>query len=78
MKTDVLIPEPLFQKAEALAEKLRMSRNELYAKAVSAFVAQHDEAQITEQLNQVYSKQPSTPDPALARMQAASLPVEEW
>ena len=55
-----------------------MSRNELYAKAVSAFVAEHDEAQITDQLNQVYSKQPSTLDPVLSRMQAVSLPAEEW
>ena len=78
MKTDVLIPDPLFEQAEALAAKLRLSRNELYAKALSAFLVEHDAARITAQLNQVYSAQPSTLDPVLARMQAASLPVEEW
>jgi hypothetical protein len=78
MKTDVLIPDPLFEQAEALATKLRLSRDELFVKALSAFLREHHDAQITAQLNQVYSQRSSAIDPVLARMQALSLPAEEW
>jgi ribonuclease E len=35
---------PLFEQAEALAHRLHVSRSELYANALRAFVAEHDEA----------------------------------
>ena len=38
------VPDPLFDDAEALARRLHVSRSELYANALRAFVAQHDEA----------------------------------
>jgi metal-responsive CopG/Arc/MetJ family transcriptional regulator len=38
MKTAVSIPDEVFRKAEAAAKRLKMSRSELYARAIDAFV----------------------------------------
>jgi hypothetical protein len=48
MKTAVSIPDPVFEKAEAAAKRLKMSRSELYAKAVDAWVDAHSPDAITE------------------------------
>lgn len=78
MKTAVSLPDEVFRRAEALAESLQMSRSELYATALAAFVAEHESADITERLNQVYERQSSALDPVLDRMQVHSLPTEQW
>lgn len=78
MKTDVTIPEPVFHQAEALAAKLGLSVNELYERALSEYIAVHDEEQITKQLNDIYATQPSSLDPVLQNMQTNTLPTEEW
>jgi metal-responsive CopG/Arc/MetJ family transcriptional regulator len=36
MKTAVSMPDSIFEAAEALAKRLRMSRSQLYTKAVQA------------------------------------------
>ncbi|MGH9324577.1 MAG: ChpI protein, partial [Vicinamibacteria bacterium] len=67
-----------FQAAERVSKRMRISRSQLYARAVDAFVKTHAGDDITEQLNKVYSKHSSTLDPAL---EAASLEIlrrERW
>ncbi len=78
MKTAISLPDTVFQAAEELASRLGVSRSQLYAQAVEAFVKAHLEKNVTEALNRVYEGQTSELDPVLARMQSASLPVEEW
>ena len=78
MKTAVSLPDEVFRRAEALAESLQMSRSELYATALAAFVAEHEAADVTERLNQVYDGQPSALDPTLERMHFHSLPAGRW
>ncbi len=78
MKTAVSLPDQVFQRAEALAKSLQMSRSELYATALAAFVAEHESARITEQLNQVYEQQSSALDPVFEQMQFHSLSSEQW
>jgi metal-responsive CopG/Arc/MetJ family transcriptional regulator len=55
MKTAVSLPDDLFQQAEAAARRLRVSRSELYGKAIAEFVKRLDANEITERLNDVYS-----------------------
>ena len=50
-----------------------MSRSELYAKAVEAFVKQYQADAVTATLNTLYEKEESGLDPKTARLQAASL-----
>jgi hypothetical protein len=78
MKTAISIPDPVFQSAEAMARRLGLSRSEFYARAVAAYVSRYDETTLTEQLNAVYAKESSLPDPALAAAQAHLLDDEGW
>lgn len=78
MKTAISLPDPLFEEADQLAERLGMSRSELYATALEAYLRAHREQDITAALDRVYDTEDSTLDPVLAALQAASLPREEW
>lgn len=75
MKTAISIPDAVYKEA---AQRLSMSRSELYTKAVRAFLDDLDDGWITEALDEVYAEEPSTLDKALAAMQTASLPEDAW
>ncbi len=53
MKTAVSIPDDVFDDAERLADRLQTSRSQLYARALSEFVARHDEDRVTAKMNEV-------------------------
>jgi metal-responsive CopG/Arc/MetJ family transcriptional regulator len=78
MKTAVSMPDDLFRLAEATARRLRVSRSELYAKAIAEFVKRQDGNAITERLNEVYSRHPAKVDSALNRAQLKSLEKNRW
>ena len=78
MKIAISIPDDLFKSADTLAERLSVSRSELYATAVAEFLAKHHGKRVTEQLDQVYRTQPSQLDPTLHRAQARTLRAAEW
>jgi len=78
MKTAISLPDPVFKEAEELAERLGVSRSELYATAVAQFVAAHREEEITAALNEVYADVDSSVDPLLNQLQWLALPYEEW
>jgi metal-responsive CopG/Arc/MetJ family transcriptional regulator len=78
MKTAVSIPDPVFQSAERTARRLKMSRSELYAKAVAAFVEAHRSDDVTRRLDQVYATEPSTLDPVIEAMALSSIERDEW
>jgi len=78
MKVAVSIPEDLFESAEALGKRLRVSRSRLYATALSEFLAKHQGRKVTDRLNQVYGAEESRLDERLARMQRRSLSADSW
>ena len=78
MKTAISIPNPLFEAAEQLASRLGISRSELFAKAVAAYIDQHRDEGVTDTLNQIYSHEDSSIDPVVQQIQSISLPKEEW
>ena len=55
MKTAVSIPDTLFLEAEKTAKQLGLARSQLYAKALEEFIELHNDDQVTEKLNAVYS-----------------------
>ena len=75
MKTVVSLPDPVFEAAEALARRLRVSRSQLYADAIRRFVEEQRWRGVTELLNQVYGPSPedSELDPLLAELQLGAL-----
>lgn len=80
MKTAISIPDDEFKKAEELATRLGISRSELYRTAVAEFMAKHAEEAVTEKLNEIYEgvDEASSMSETLLRMQADSIPEEEW
>ena len=78
MKTAVSIPDPVFAAAEDLAEKLGVSRSELYSRALASFLGERFDRSVTDRLNEVYADADTALDLALGRLQAASLDRDEW
>ncbi len=78
MKTAISIPDPLFAAAEQLAQRLGISRSELFQRAVQQFLEEHKSDGVTEALNRIYAVEDSSLDPVLHEMQVASLPKDEW
>jgi metal-responsive CopG/Arc/MetJ family transcriptional regulator len=56
MKTAISLPDDLFLRAEAFAHQKTMNRSELYAKALTDYLEQHDHNSITTQLNDIYNE----------------------
>ncbi len=78
MKTAISIPDPIYEAAEQLAHQLRITRSDLYAKAVASFVKAHQENQITAQLDDLYASEESALDNVSTQLQALSVPQETW
>jgi metal-responsive CopG/Arc/MetJ family transcriptional regulator len=78
MKTAISLPDELFQSADALAERLGVSRSQLVATALAEYLAKHQTQKLTDRLNAVYVAESSTLDPTLRRAQARSLRADEW
>ena len=78
MKTAISIPDPIFEAAEKVAKRLAISRSELYAKAVHAFIAAHQTDAVTRTLNEVYAAETSQVDPLVAKLQSLSIHHATW
>lgn len=78
MKTAVSVPDEVFDEAEHLAKRLKISRSELYAKALAEFVSRHAPDAVTESFNRVCAEIQSEPDPAFQRAARKVLENSEW
>jgi hypothetical protein len=78
MKVAISVPDPVFKAGEHLARQLKLSRSELYANALSAYVGSRGAAAVTAKLNEVYSSEPSTADAPLSAAQFRLLKNETW
>ena len=78
MKTAISIPDDVFYAAEELSQRLGLSRSELYTRAVAAFLPHQRATGVKEALDTIYAVEDSRLDPILVRLQALSLPHEEW
>ena len=78
MKVAVSIPDDVFESADALAKRLRLSRSGVYASALAEFIAKHRAGKVTERLDAVYGAHDSRVEPAVRRAQARSVGRESW
>ena len=78
MKTAVSLPEDLYLLAESTAKKLRVSRSQLYAKALAEFLERAQSESVTERLNEIYASAPARLEPALHRAQLRTLDKDSW
>ena len=94
MKIEVSIPDPIFAAVEQLADKLGVSLNEVYTRAVTDWLARNQNREqkqapecewehlsgeeITARLNEYYEHNPSQLDPVIQQLQALAIGTEEW
>jgi Arc/MetJ-type ribon-helix-helix transcriptional regulator len=75
MKTAISLPDPIFRSAERLAEKLGVSRSELYCRALRELLDRNDDDTVRKRLDEVYGPGREDPglEPEIAAMQARSV-----
>jgi metal-responsive CopG/Arc/MetJ family transcriptional regulator len=77
MKTAVSIPDPIFEAADRLARRRKVSRSEIYAQALSQLIEREASGEVTSRLDAVYDQINSSLDIGLATAQA-SVVREPW
>ncbi len=78
MSTDIHIPRPVSEAAEKLAQRLGISKSELYTAAITAYMARNAEQYVTELLDAVYETESSHMEPEWVTVQVASLGEADW
>ncbi len=78
MKTAISIPDEVFVAAEGLAERLGVSRSQLYTTAIGQYIEAHRSKGVTARLNAVYENVAAEVDPLILGVQDSSIPAEEW
>jgi hypothetical protein len=79
MKTAVSLPDDLFRAAERQAKRARKSRSQLYAEALSEYLARHAPDEVTEAMNRVVERLgESGPDRFLAAAGQQTFERTEW
>lgn len=78
MKTAISIPDKIFHDAERLSRRLKKSRSQIYADAVTEYIARHDPEAVTEAMNRVCEQMSDYPDPAISGAARRTLEDVEW
>ena len=78
MKTAISIPDDVFSRAETFARHRNVTRSALFTIAVDEYLQRHRDDEVTQKLDEVYANEDSSLDPVFARLQALSLPKEDW
>ncbi len=78
MKTDVIIPNPIYETAEQLAQQLGMSLSDFFLTALTAYMKTYERNDVTDRLNQVYATESSLLEPDIIALQSSSLEEESW
>jgi len=77
MKTAISVPDEIFDEGEHLAKRLKVSRSELYARALAEFVSRHAPEAVTEALDLVCDRTEADADFA-RRAAKKTLRRAEW
>ncbi len=78
MKIAISVPDEIFKAGEHLAKQLGLSRSQLYADALSAYLSERGAAAVTAKLDAVYAQESSKLDAALAKAQLNCVADEAW
>jgi len=79
MKTAVSLPDRVYREAEGYAKRTRKSRSQLYAEALSEYLARHAPDEVTEGMNAVVDQLGDEgADPFVRRAGRRVLANVEW
>ena len=78
MKTAISLPDEVFRAAEQYARRVRKSRSQLYAEAISEYLARHAPDEVTEAMNRVVDELEKAVDPFVTEGARRALEKSEW
>ena len=78
MKTAISIADEVFKRAEYYARRQKKSRSELYAEAISEYLARHDADAFTEAMNKTVKEVGQSIDPFVREVARRTLRRTEW
>ena len=80
MKTAISVPDPLFHAAEDLVRTTRLSRSELYSRALREYLARHSPDAVTDAYDRVLETVEESPTDRAFQDEAARqvLGATEW
>jgi len=78
MKTAVSIPDDVFEQAETLAHRAKRSRSEVYARALTEYVARHAPDRVTEAMDRALEQVNEPTDKFVSRVARRTLERTEW
>ncbi len=78
MKTAVSLPDSVFRDAERHARRTKKSRSQLYAEAISEYLARHAPDEVTEAMNRVVDQIKEPTDSFVTAAARRILERTEW
>jgi predicted transcriptional regulator len=78
MKTAISVPDELFERADRIAERLSISRSELYSKALAEFLARRDPVEMTAAWDEVCEDVGQTRDEWVQAASSKILRDTDW
>lgn len=78
MKTAVSLPDEIFEEAERQARRTKKSRSQLYAEAISEYLARHAPDDVTEAMNKVVDRLEESADPFVSAAARRVLERSDW
>ncbi len=78
MKTAISLPDNIFRDAEKYARRAKKSRSQLYADALSEYLARHAPDEVTEAMNRVVDQLDEPTDPFVSAAARRILKQTEW
>jgi metal-responsive CopG/Arc/MetJ family transcriptional regulator len=78
MKVAVSVPDRVFRAAEQQARRMRKSRSQLYAEALTEYLARHAPDEVTEAMNNVVDRLEQPTDAFVSTAARRVLERSEW
>jgi predicted transcriptional regulator len=78
MKTAISLPDDVFRAAEQHARRMRKSRSQLYAEALSEYLSRHAPDEVTDAMNRVVDELSEPSDAFVSAAARRVLERSEW
>jgi metal-responsive CopG/Arc/MetJ family transcriptional regulator len=78
MKTAISLPDEVFERAELAAKRLKVSRSELYSRALSEYLARHTDSEVTAAINAAISEAGQPDDRVISANGTRRVLESEW
>jgi len=78
MKTAISLPDVVFERADQLASKMRVSRSQLYVMALEKFISEQERDNVTTKINDFIDRHGQPTDPVFLDAAVSDMKKVEW